>query len=269
MPRDPNPESRTVSRRAFLATAGAGAGALLSACRDATAPDSRYPTARLSSRRRNPYVTPAPGLSQLSLRDSFTSRDGLLYLPSGYSVKTQSPLIVALHGAGGSGYSWTSPAWLALLDEFNTVMIAPDSRSFATWDLLEGGDYGADVRFIDDALAEAFRQVNVDASRIALVGFSDGASEALGLGLLNGDLFNGVVAFSPGLFVAPFARGRTHVFVSHGTTDTVLSYDQDKNVLVPAIQALGVPVQFNSFVGGHVVPGDIARAGLYYALAVK
>ncbi|HEX7937534.1 MAG TPA: hypothetical protein VF483_01010, partial [Gemmatimonadaceae bacterium] len=206
---------------------------------------------------------------ELPLRDNFTARNGVLYVPSSYNVKVQSPLIVALHGAGGSGFSWTSPAWLSLLDEFNTVMVAPDSRSFATWDLVENGDYGADVRVMDDALEEVFRQVNVDASRIGLVGFSDGASEALGLGLLNGDLFNGVVGFSPGFFVAPFARGRTHVFVSHGTADTVLSYAQDKDVIVPAIQALGVPVQFSSFAGGHTIPEGVARAGLYYALAVK
>ena len=258
-----------VNRRAFLATASGGAAALVAACTDVTAPDARFPAARLSSRRRNPYATPEAGLSQLQLRDSFTARNGLLYLPANYSVKVQSPLIVALHGAGGSGYSWTSPAWLALLDEFNTVMIAPDSRSFATWDLVDKGNYGADVAFIDNAMAEVFRQINVDASRIALVGFSDGATEAIGLGLLNGDLFNGVVGFSPGYFYAPFARGHTHAFISHGTTDTVLSYFKSRDSIVPEIQALGVPVQFSSFVGGHTIPLDVGRAGLYYALAVK
>jgi phospholipase/carboxylesterase len=62
----------------------------------------------------------------------------------------------------------------------------------------------------------------VDAGRLAVEGFSDGASYALSIGLTNGDLLTHVVAFSPG-FASPVAyTGKPPVFVSHGTHDEVL-----------------------------------------------
>jgi phospholipase/carboxylesterase len=213
--------------------------------------------------------TAPPGLSQIGLRDQFTARDGQLYVPASYHASVACPLIVALHGAGGNGFMWTEPAWLQLLDEYNIAMIAPDSRAFDIWDLMGLGAYGPDVAFIDDALAEVFRKVNVDARYIAIAGFSAGASEALGLGVLNGDLFAGVIGFSPSMVFAPFARGRPRAFVSHGTTDTVLPFATSRDTIVPAIKALGVPVEFSQFTGGHSIPLSVARAALRYALNLK
>jgi len=256
-----------VTRRAFLSAAAGGAAALAAACRDAAAPDLREPGARLFSRPWRPVLRAPVGVSSLGLHDRFTGRDGLLYVPPSYSPAVGLPLILALHGAYGSSLSWTNPEWLRLLDEYKAVMLAPDSRSFSTWDLLEQGAYGRDVAFMDEALGVTYRQVNVVASRIAILGFSDGATEALGLGLMNGDLFNGVVAFSPGGMFAPFARGHTRAFVSHGTDDRVLSYTSTRDGTVPAIESLGVPVQWAPFTGGHTIPDSTARAALTYALS--
>lgn len=62
------------------------------------------------------------------------------------------------------------------------------------------------MTFIDSALASVFRRCNVDAGRIIIAGFPDGASFALPLGLVNGDLFRKVVAFSPGFVVLGSGR---------------------------------------------------------------
>jgi phospholipase/carboxylesterase len=65
------------------------------------------------------------------------------------------------------------------------------------------------------------------------MGFSDGASYALSLGLTNGDLFRHVIAFSPG-FMAPAARrGEPPVFVSHITRDGVLPIGVTSHRIVP------------------------------------
>ncbi len=51
----------------------------------------------------------------------------------------------------------------------------------------------------------------MDAGRVGIGGFSDGASYALSLGLTNGDLFTHVLAFSPG-FMRPASQvGRPKV----------------------------------------------------------
>jgi phospholipase/carboxylesterase len=126
-------------------------------------------------------------------------RDGLIYWPRERDFDRPIPLLVALHGAGGDGRSM-----LELLrpsaDELGFGLLLPDSRG-RTWDFILGG-FGSDVAFLDRALVRAFAGQRTDPEKIAIAGFSDGASYALSLGLANGDLFKSVLAFSPG-FLAP------------------------------------------------------------------
>src|SRR5258708_1542126 len=92
-----------------------------------------------------------PGQHDLKLGEA--DRDGLLYIPRGYKADRAAPLMVMLHGAGntGRGVSYTFP----LADEFGVVVLAPDSRDEATWDVLLTG-YGPDVEFIGAALKRTF-----------------------------------------------------------------------------------------------------------------
>ena len=164
-----------------------------------------------------------------------------------------------LHGAGGDARSGISH-FLDLADEAGLVLLAPESRG-RTWDVLLGG-YGPDAAFIDRALGQTFDRLAVDAERLAVGGFFDGASYALSLGLTNGDLFTRVIAFSPG-FGAPAARrGKPPVFVSHGTRDRVLPVERCSRRIVPALKREGYEVCYREFDGGHAVPRPIAREAI-------
>jgi phospholipase/carboxylesterase len=161
-----------------------------------------------------------------------------------------------LHGAGGNaqhGLALLQP----LADAAGLLLLAPASRA-ATWDVIRGG-YGPDVAAIDEALARVFAAYHVDQARLALGGFSDGASYALSLGLMNGALFTHILAFSPG-FLAPLRReGTPRVFISHGTRDAVLPIDRCSRRLVPQLQAGGYDLHYAEFDGPHTVPAQIAR----------
>ena len=104
-----------------------------------------------------------------------------------------------------------------MTDTAGVVLLAPESRG-RTWDVLVG-DYGPDIEFIDRALEWVFDRFALDTRRLAITGFSDGASYALSLGITNGDLFTCVIAFSPGFMVPARRGGKPPVFVSHGTHD--------------------------------------------------
>ena len=202
------------------------------------------------------------GYTSLGLGDALVGRDGILHVPAAYHPATPAPLLVILHGAGSGASMWSTQAMRDLADPGGIIVLAVDSRSFSTWDLIEDGDYGRDVAFMDAALAWVFQRCNVDPARIALAGFSDGASEAIGLGLANGGLFAHVIAFSPGFFVSPIRRGSPQVFISHGTHDPVLSHDVTRDDLVPALRAFGHQVTFRSFEGGHEIPPAVAAEAL-------
>jgi len=148
--------------------------------------------------------------------------EAVAYVPAGAGANP--PLLVLLHGAGRDAGEWSSGPLASLVDGDGIVVVGPDSRG-TTWDRIRG-DYGPDVRFIDQALALAFRRCNVDAARVGLGGFSDGASYALSLGISNGDLFRALLAFSPGTLAPEAQVGSPRIFVSHGTRDTVLPIDR-------------------------------------------
>ena len=181
---------------------------------------------------------------------------GLLYVPAGYRADQPAPLVVMLHGAGGDAQQSISILRKAA-DARGLLLVALKSRG-PTWDLLLE-DFGPDVAALDQALAWVFERYAVDPERVAIGGFSDGASYALSLGLTNGDLFKYVLAFSPG-FAAPAARqGTPRLFVSHGKRDSVLNIDACSRRLVPRLQRAGYEVLYHEFDGPHTVPENITR----------
>jgi phospholipase/carboxylesterase len=209
---------------------------------------------RLEARPRLPTgEEPQQGVLPLELSDK---RDGFVYVPKGYRAEQPAPLVVMLHGAGGNARHA-----LGILQEIagmeGFILVAPDSRG-STWDVIAGG-YGPDVTFINQALAWVFERYTVDPARLAIGGFSDGASYALSLGIANGDLFTHVLAFSPG-FAAPIEQhGEPCLYVSHGTKDPVLPINSCSRRLVPRLQGAGYTVCYHEFDGPHTVPVEIAR----------
>jgi phospholipase/carboxylesterase len=193
---------------------------------------------------------PPPGLRTIGLGGR---RDGLLRVPDAVGSGGPLPLVVMLHGAGGN-----AAGALRLVEDAapGALILAPESRG-PTWDVLLD-DYGPDVSFLDAALRAVFARHRVDGRRVALAGFSDGASYALSLALANGDLFTHALAFSPGFAAPPASVGRPRFFVSHGVTDEVLPIDPCSRRIVPRLRAAGYEVRYREFPGGHFVPLELA-----------
>jgi phospholipase/carboxylesterase len=202
---------------------------------------------------------PPPGPLALGLSEG---RDGALYVPRDYRPDRPSPLVLALHGAGGSG-AHPVRHFAPLADELGALLVAPDSRG-GTWDAIRG-DFGPDVRFISLALAATWSSVQVDPARVSVVGFSDGATYALALGLANGELFSRVAAFSPGFLIPVPEQGNPDLFISHGTQDRILPINNCSRVIVPVLRRMGYRVDYREFKGGHTVPAEMARDGLAVA----
>lgn len=215
---------------------------------------------RLVARPSTPTDAVGPGLHTLAPGGA-RGRDALLYVPAGYAPGRPAPLAVMLHGAGG-----TAEHGMSLLadraDAAGLVLLAPSSRG-STWDVIAGG-FGPDVARLDAALAEVFARCAVDPERVAVGGFSDGASYALSLGITNGDLFTHVIAFAPG-FMAPSGQvGAPRFYVAHGTRDAVLPIDRCSRRLVPQLRRAGYAVEYEEFDGPHTVPPAIARAAVHW-----
>lgn len=209
---------------------------------------------RLTSR---PSAQTGPAVSPSSNRETLEplaiGSGVLLFDPARGGVTASRPLLVMLHGAGGRAINALSIV-RAEAQRRGVIVVAPKSSS-ASWDVLRGG-FGPDVATIDQALENAFTYHAVDPKHIAIGGFSDGASYALTLGLINGDLFTNILAFSPGFAAASTAVGKPKIYISHGRDDTILPYDRTGQALARQLETARYEVHFETFEGGHKVPPD-------------
>ena len=184
----------------------------------------------------------------------------LLYVPAGYRGNEPLPLLVMLHGAGG-----TSRGALDLVkshaDALGILVLAPKSRA-ETWDIIADGRLGPDEAALDALVRQASVDYAVDQRRIAIGGFSDGASYALAIGLARADRFSDILAFSPGFAAVGAVAGTPAIFISHGTADRVLPIEACSRRIVPRLRRAGYGVRYEEFEGGHKVPAALAREAL-------
>jgi len=232
----------TMDRRTFLT---AGAAALAALPRSSRAQDAV-----------------AIGSHDLKLGDG--DRDGLRFVPRSYHPETAMPMLVMLHGAGNSARgvaTYTFP----LAEEFGVIVVAPDSRDEATWDVLLHG-FGPDIEFIGRAMSETRGRYNIDPKKIWLAGHSDGASYALSLGLGTGDTFGYVAAFSPGVMKPAEVHGKPRIFISHGLSDPIMPIDVTSRRFVPRLRGLGYDVTYREYEGRHGVTPAVVREAFEWFL---
>ena len=209
-----------------------------------------------------PFGGPSPLGSSSAGRQTYLGldrdRDAILQLPKS-PANAPLPLLMFLHGATQSAedmfwYLDSAP------DETGVAILAPNARE-TTWDAI-GNGFGPDIQFLNNALQRVFNMVAIDPARVAIGGFSDGATYALSLGLINGDLFKRVAAFSPGFVIDGALQGKPSLYISHGTHDQILPIDRCGRRIAADLKSRGYEVTFREFEGRHELPKDVMLEGL-------
>lgn len=184
-------------------------------------------------------------------------RDTVVVIPSSIVPGRPAPLMLALHGATQSS-EFTLRAMRAAAEAAGVIMVAPSSED-RTWDAITGVGFAGDCERIDRAMTQVFQQCAVDPHRLAIAGFSDGATYSLSLGVVNGDLFTHIIAYSPGFMVPGPRHGQPRIFISHGRNDPILPFETCGQRLATELQHDGYRVEFVPFDGVHQVPPAIAQ----------
>ncbi|MBR0684300.1 phospholipase [Bradyrhizobium manausense] len=189
---------------------------------------------------------------------------GMVFVPELDNPATRLPLAVVLHGASGIDGGLVEMT-VAHARSSRMIVIAPKSKD-TSWDILRGG-YGPDVTAIDEMLGWTMSRHPVDPERIAISGFSDGGSYALSLGLMNGELFSHVLAFSPGFTMHKRREGQPQIFICHGLRDDILPIEPCGRSLGQRMRAAGYNVDYCEFDDGHVVPREMVNRSMSAFLA--
>jgi phospholipase/carboxylesterase len=164
--------------------------------------------------------------------------------------------LLALHGAGSGGAPGGLWAFRGAWELPGLVIVAPAAAG-STWTLGP-----TDLRFVDRVLQAALLRCQVDARRIGIGGFSAGAGLALWLGLTNGDLFDAVIALSPGGTLPKARVGKPRIFLAHGTADSVIPIEHGGDSVARELRSDGYTLTYRRFRGGHRPLQPIVRAAV-------
>jgi predicted esterase len=203
----------------------------------------------------------------------------LAYRPAS-APAAQLPLVVLFQGYGFSAEQFMT-IMTPVADRWGFMLVAPKAEHI-TWDMIYRGmneqsrsrvithskpRFGKDIARIDAALKTTFASAPVDPKHVVLLGFSDGATYALSVGLANPQLFTTVISLSPGFVVFPdrVSKGQK-VFVAHGTSDERLAFTNTRDGIVGPMEKAGMQVRFRPFEGRHVINRDAVREALAFAL---
>jgi len=185
-------------------------------------------------------------------------RECQFFIPKKHRSDTPSPLMVMFHGAKGEACEWIE-LLRHIAESANILLLAPSSSGM-TWDLMPAGK-SQDVQLLEYLLNEVFDGYSIDASHVAVGGFSDGASYALAIGLTNPEIFTHVIALSPGSLTVPLRQSGAKVFIAHGTRDEVLPVSASRQIHSRLVSA-GYAVDYTEFDSGHRVPLAIAHSAV-------
>lgn len=208
-----------------------------------------------------PAPAPVPyGVSRIGISD--TDRDGTLYVPKNYKPGVPMPVVMMLHGFAGT--SDGVRGMFPLCEEFGVIMIAPESRGL-TWGRSIPG-FDDDVRYLGPAYRHVANLVDIDTTRVALGGVSDGAGYALSMGLAYGNSFNHLMIFMAGQMIPYRQQGKPKIFMVHGVDDTQMPIDKTARLYVPKLKADGYDLTYHEYQGGHrVPPSEIRDAFKWFA----
>jgi phospholipase/carboxylesterase len=169
------------------------------------------------------------------------------------------PLVTVLHGAGRQDEMLVR-ACKGEPDARQTFFLVPRSLH-PTWDLI-ACDERPDLDFLEWAWDLIYRRYPIDPDRQALLGYSDGASYALSVGLSNPHVFRAVMGWAAGFLALDTRHHRQGertpaILLEYGTHDELFPFEQVALPMKENLERLGYAVEFRTDRGGrHWPSGD-------------
>ena len=219
------------------------------------------------------FASPSPAEEETVFAEARVLRPVLLRAPAGSRGR---PLVVGLHGKGGSAASF-APVWeafeqpgpLLAVPEAPYPLLLPGGRLGWSWDfpskdpkLWARADPEV-VRYVLSVARET--KAGREAGGVYLLAHSQGVAYAFLAMAEAPDLVRGVVAFAGILPVEMLpderlaaAAGKARVFLAHGRQDQAIGPASSRKAK-ERLERLGFDVTLREFDGGHTLPPEVLR----------
>lgn len=198
-------------------------------------PSESIPSSVPSSTPTEPEFTLGPGDYDFSLVHDGLKRIYKVYVPSSYDKKTQTSVVIYLHGGGGSINAAYKDGLDKASDKFGFILVIPAGTGPIPDRLLvwNGGNWGAgeccgsaveknidDVGFISKIINEVKTKFNADEKRIYATGISNGGLMSYRLACELSDKIAAVAPVAPPGTPSACAPSRpVSIMHIHGTAD--------------------------------------------------
>ena len=178
-----------------------------------------------------PDTSTETGLFSETMMYDSENREYLIYIPSSYNNQSPTPILFAFHGFGGySQYFINDADFRSLADENNFIAVYPQGlvcNDGTTWNTHPpGGDNKCsqdDIGFFAALLYEISGNYNIDAGKVYLTGYSNGADFSYSMACYQSSL---ITAISPVSGLMPMVDGSecnpnhpTSLAIFNGTID--------------------------------------------------
>lgn len=165
------------------------------------------------------------GVAEQQLTSGGRERTYRLFVPPGYDGHTPLPLVLDLHGSGGTAAGQAGTSRFETLAAREGVIVASLQGEGSRWNVPVTAERADDVAYVADVIDHVAAHVCTDQKRVYATGFSGGARMS---SLLACRLNNRIAAIAPmaGLRWPGPCEGRAiPVLTLHGLADPQNTYD--------------------------------------------
>jgi polyhydroxybutyrate depolymerase len=165
------------------------------------------------------------GVVQERLVSGQRQRAYRLFVPPGYDGRTRLPLVLDLHGSGGTSAGQARNSGFEIVAAREGFAVATLEADNARWNVPVANEQPDDVAYVSDVIDHVAARVCIDVARVYATGFSGGARMS---SLLGCKLNRRIAAIAPvaGLrWPAPCEGRPVPVLTFHGLADTQNPYE--------------------------------------------
>ena len=193
-------------------------------------------------------------------------------LPEDFDEEKEYSILIFMHGFGGNQFNFLR--YSSLVADRNIIFIMPQApytfenspykEPNFSWSIFDFDEENEETKswelsgkFIVE-LANSLRKI-YNTKAIYLSGFSQGANMTLNTGVVNNEVFDGLICFGGWLsfdsdYTPPMTRS-IPVLIVHGTSDATISVDMGVDAHDKLLER-GYQVEMQTFDGPHTIPKE-------------